>query len=550
MNTKTKSPQALWLTSAFVIQMGLTLNAQSPSADSFDPHASAGSPTTAVACLAVQPDGKIIVGGSFSQIGGLGRTNIARLNPNGTADTNFHPAVLGGILCEVDCLAVQTNGQILVGGKFSSLGDVGRKNLGRLNSDGTVDRTFNPITDSATVRALAIQADGKILLTGDFFLIGAQLLGYIARLNADGTLDANFNPDPAGKVSYVVPQADGKILLGGGFTQLGGQNCTNIGRLNPDGKLDSSFNPAVSGTCRPRAVQPDGKILVDGAFSVSGGPTNHIARLNPDGSVDPSFAMVPDGISSASITLQADGKIVLGGGFTTLWGQSRKYIGRLNANGTLDTNFTAQTDSNVRALAIQSDGKILVGGAFSVLAGSNRSCIGRLGNTNSLAFQRLIFDNPNLIWTRGGSSPEIWLATFEYCPDGVSWLPLGSGNWTSPQSPGDPGSWVLAGVAPPPNAILRARGFTAGGDYNGSSGLVETVSLPNLAISSPFRDSNGQFSFNQTGPAGLSVIVESSADLRTWIPVRTNTLGANPQQFADLAPAVNPQRFYRLHSTQ
>lgn len=76
--------------------------------------------------------------------------------------------------------------------------------------------------------------------------------------------------------------------------------------------------------------------------------------------------------------------------FTTLCGQPRKYIGRLNSDGTLDTNFTAEADSYVRALALQSDGKILVGGAFSVLAGINRSCIGRLNSTNALASQSLI----------------------------------------------------------------------------------------------------------------------------------------------------------------
>src|SRR5205807_3723735 len=124
----------------------------------------------------------------FTQIGGLGRTNIARLNLNGTADTNFHPAALYGTpSSEVDCLAVQTNGQILVGGNFSSLGGVGRKNIGRLNVDGTVDRTFNPVTDSDAVKTLAIQADGKILLTGDFFFIDGQLESYIVRLYADGT---------------------------------------------------------------------------------------------------------------------------------------------------------------------------------------------------------------------------------------------------------------------------------------------------------------------------------------------------------------------------
>jgi hypothetical protein len=83
--------------------------------------------------------------------------------------------------------------------------------------------------------------------------------------------------------------------------------------------------------------------------------------------------------------LQPDGKILLAGAFTNLWGQQRKYLARLNANCTLDTNFTAGADFLVQTLAVQADGKILVGGSFSALAGVNRSCIGRLNSTNSLA---------------------------------------------------------------------------------------------------------------------------------------------------------------------
>jgi len=536
-----------WLQLVAILQLAAAaeLQAQSPPADSFNPSPTGGSGTTSISAFAIQPDGKIIVGGKFSQIGGQSLMNVARFYPDGTVETNFHPAALG-ISPEVKCVAIQTNGQILVGGSFSTLGGATRGNIGRLNADGTVDTNFNPVANS-TVKTLSVQSDGKILLSGSFVMIGGQIRPNIARLNTNGTADTNFNARASGAVNYVVPQADGKILAGGSFTQIGGQSRTNFARLNSDGTLDPSFNPAVSGIVYPHAVQPDGKIIVD----VGTQGATHIMRLNADGTVDPGYAIPPDCDSIGSVGLQADGKILVTGGFTSFWGQPRSYLARLNPDGTLDTNFTAVADNLVLALAIQPDGKTLVGGLFGLLAGRSRPYIGRLNDTNDLPLQNLKFESSTLVWTRGGPGPEIWRASFEYSPDGVSWLALGDGVWVSaPQWPDAAGSWVLSGIALPPNAILRARGFTTTGDFNGSSGLVESVSLPALAITAPFRKPNGQFAFSAIGPAGWRVVVEASNDSKSWIPVQTNTLGANPLQFAESPSGMNTMRFYRLRSTQ
>jgi uncharacterized delta-60 repeat protein len=534
------------LTALVQIAIAAGLHAQSPSADSFNPSAINSSGSTVVSAFVVQPDGKILIGGSFTQIGGQGRTNIARLFPDGTVETNFHPVVLGIVSAQVNCIALQTNGQILVGGSFSTLSGQSRKNIGRLNSDGTLDTTFNPGTDTGPVRTLAVLPDGTILISGNFFMVGSQIRPSIARLNPSGSLDTNFNARASGSVLYVVPQADGKILVGGGFTQIGGQSRTNFARLNSDGSLDFSFNPGVSGIVYPHAAQPDGKIIVD----VGASGATHVMRLNADGSIDPNFVVPPYCNSVGSAGLQADGKILVTGGFTSFWGQPRNYLASLNADGTLDTNFTAGADNLVLALAIQPDAKILAGGLFSILAGATRLCVGRLNNTNSLALQNLKLENSTLTWTRGGSSPEIWHACFEYSPDGLSWLPLGDGAWVSPPSPGDTGRWVLSGISLPSNAIVRARGRTTSGDYNGSSGFVESMFLPGLAIANPFRKANGQFVFSVTGPTSWRVAVESSKDFKTWTPLQTNTLGQNPLQFAESPSATNVTRFYRLRSTQ
>src|SRR6266702_5739664 len=252
---------------------------------------------------------------------------------------------------------------------------------------------FNPGANNY-VNALAVQADGKILVGGHFFMLGGQIRTYIGRLNADGTLDTSFNPGTDRPVLSLAVQADGKILAGGYFSTLGGQNRNYIGRLNADGTLDTSFNPGTNGQVNSLAVQADGKILV-------------------------------------------------GGFFTTLAGQSRANIGRLNADGTLDTSFNPSAggrpfvNASVYSLAVQADGRILVGGGFSTLGGQSRTNIGRLNDAGP-ATQSLTFDGSTLTWVRGGTSPEVWRTTFEYSPDGASWTNLGAGIRI-------PGGWQLAG---------------------------------------------------------------------------------------------------------
>jgi hypothetical protein len=194
----------------------------------------------------------------------------------------------------------------------------------------------------------------------------------------------------------------------------------------------------------------------------------------------------------------------------------------------------------VYSLALQADGKILVGGNFITLGGQSRTNIGRLSNTGP-ATQSLAFDGSTLTWARGGTSPEVWRTTFEYSPDGTAWTNLGAGIRI-------PGGWQLTRLALPTNPTFRARGYTVGGYQNASGWFVETVLRPPLAISDLLYSANGQFGFSASGPAGQVVVIEASTDMRTWTPLRTNTLGAAPLPFSDPQAALFPTRFYRLRS--
>jgi uncharacterized delta-60 repeat protein len=326
--------------------------------------------------IAVQADGKILVGGEFDNIGGQARSRIARLNADGTVDAAFDPSAYGAVYS----IAVQSDGKILVGGQYTSIGGQARKNIARLNADGTAEAAFNPNADGhlACVNSIAVQSDGEILVGGKFTSIGGQARNNIARLNADGTLDAAFDPNADSDVYSIAVQADGKILVGGNFTNMGGQARNRIARLNADGTLDAAFDPNSNSGLRSIAVQADGKILVGGYFTSIGGQERHyIARLNSDGTAGAAFD--PNANSGLrSIAVQADGKILVGGWFTSIGGQARNRIARLNADGTADTTFNPNANNTVHSIAVQTDGKILVGGNFTNIGGQARNNIARL----------------------------------------------------------------------------------------------------------------------------------------------------------------------------
>ena len=474
--TTNQSGCAFWaeVTNAFgaVTSTVAMLTVSSPSTpDTFNPWVDGS-----VYGMAVQADGKIVVGGNFSMLGGQGRSYLGRLNPDGTLDSGFYPAANSTVYP----IVVQPDGKILLGGDFTTLAGQSRTRLGRLNADGTLDASFNPGAGS-NVSSLAVQPDGKILVGGAFWSLAGQSRSYLGRLNTDGTLDSSFNPGAGSNVYSLALQPDGKILVAGAFGMLAGKSSTYIGRLNADATLDTNFTAWANGYVYSLALQPDGKIVVGGNFTtLCGLSRSYLGRLNPDGTLDSSFNPAANA-SVNSLAVQADGKILVGGLFTGLGGQGHGYLGRLNPDGTLDNAFDAGANSSVLSLVVQADGKILVGGNFSTLGGQSRSYMGRLTPTVP-ATQTLSFDGSTVTWLRGGSSPEVWRTVFESSTNRTSWATLGAGARI-------PGGWQLGGLAWPTNATLRARGFVNGGYYNGSGCFVETVIGPPFLLSHPVSQS-------------------------------------------------------------
>jgi uncharacterized delta-60 repeat protein len=329
-----------------------------------------------VFAVAVQSDGKIIIGGSFTTVGGTARNYVARLNSDGTLDAGFNPDAGGNVFA----VAVQSDGKILVGGSFMTVGGVSCRGVARLNSNGTLDTGFCPnvVTGGNGVEAVAVQSDGKIIIGGSFTTVGGTARNNVARLNSNGSLDTGFNPNANGVVYSAVVQSDGKIIIGGSFTTVGGTARNNVARLNSDGTLDTGFNPDASSNVLDAVVQSDGKIIIGGNFTTVGGTArNLVARLNSDGTLDPGFNPNVNGIVYSAV-VQSDGKIVIGGSFTTVGGTARNRVARLESNGTLDTGFDPDAGGNVLAVAVQSDGKVIIGGNFTTVGGTTRNRLARL----------------------------------------------------------------------------------------------------------------------------------------------------------------------------
>lgn len=327
----------------------------------------------------IEAGAQILLGGTFTTVGGTTRNDIARIAKEGSLDTGYNPNANGAVSA-----IVPLPGRVaLLGGSFTTVGGTVRNRIARLNADGTLDAGFNPDANNP-VLALIAQSDGKAIVGGTFTTVGGVTRNRIARLNADGTLDTSYNPDANGFVRALAVQTDGACVVGGSFTTVSAAFRSQLARVNADGTLDASYNPTAGGTVNALAIQPDGKCIVGGSFTtIAGGSRNRLARLNADGTLDTGFDPNVNN-TVLVIAVQSDGKVVIGGTFTTVGGTARNYLARLNANGTLDTGYNPAPGSTVSALVVDADGRLLVGGSFTSIAGGSRNRIARLNTDGTL----------------------------------------------------------------------------------------------------------------------------------------------------------------------
>jgi uncharacterized delta-60 repeat protein len=289
----------------------------------FDPGTGANA---AVYALVRQPDGKILIGGDFTSYNGTARNRIARLNFDGSLDTSFDPG--SGANNIVYALLIQPDGSIIVSGSFTDYNGTARNGLVRINSEGSIDLKFANFSGSVvfSIRTLALQTDGKILVGGAFYHPTGNLQAGLKKLNVDGSVDATFSGLVAGAseafqtnflgtIEEIAVQTDGKILIAGNFSQFNGAARNGIARLSTSGALDETFNPGANATVSALLPLPDGTILIGGDFTTIGGAAaTHIARLDSTGTLDIGFAAAGGHANTVkALALQSDGNVMLAG---------------------------------------------------------------------------------------------------------------------------------------------------------------------------------------------------------------------------------------------
>ncbi|MEO8591023.1 MAG: T9SS type A sorting domain-containing protein [Flavobacteriales bacterium] len=369
-----------------------------------------------VAASALQLDGQVVIAGAFTTYNGATANRVARLKLDGTLDAGFTPGA--GANAQVNGVAIGPDGKAVIGGTFTTYGGTGRNRIARLNTDGTLDGTFAPGTGfNGTVSAVAVQPDGKVIVVGDFTSFNGTGRNRIARLNTNGTLDAGFTPGTGANflVTCVALQADGMIIIGGYFNTYNGNAAVGLARVSTTGAFDGTFNLGGAGVDNAVAsilLQTDGKAVVSGLFTTYNGTgRNRIMRLNTNGSLDTGF--VPGtGMNNwaLSMALQSDGNILLGGEFTTYNGSARTRLARITPTGALDATWTAGANNAINTVLWIPQGRVVVGGLYTSVSAVGRNRIVRL--------KAVCADSVRMVVTTDGNASE---TKWEIIPQGYAY---------------------------------------------------------------------------------------------------------------------------------
>jgi len=344
-----------------------------------------------------QIDGKIIVGGSnFTKLNGKDINYLIRLNKDGIKDSTFNftydmsSSTIYAPSDKSSSLNIQGDKMILV---LEPLGPATQtRKVIRLNSDGTLDKTFYigniHSSSSGQLTTYDILPNGKIIFVGNTMnSYNDILINGIVCLNNDGTIDNNFKTGTGfdSKPTLVIALPTGKMIIGGHFTTYNGTSVNNLVRLNSDGSLDNTFNANITNNVIYKVTYSESlnKFYVDYSNS---GTFGSFVRLNYDGSLDNTFTPGSLGANSGNnktiytLELQQDGKILIGGAFSTYNNKSyTNSLLRLNTDGTVDNTFNIGTGfgnlnstsgGGISVINVLSDKSVILGGSFSLFNGA------------------------------------------------------------------------------------------------------------------------------------------------------------------------------------
>lgn len=315
----------------------------------------AGGPNDQVSDLAVDSDGEIFLTGDFTSLSSSTLLRLGKLHTTGSLNGLFPSVATGGFNDIVYVLVRDTLGRLLLGGEFTQYQGTSAPKFARVDpSTGDLDSAFMANIGTGfnlTPRAIQVSSDGSILVGGGFTryqfsntrnrLIrftntGAEDTTFYSTLTGTASSAANSGFDSDVKV-IVEHSTDGGYLIGGSFRTLSGRSVNRIVKIGKSGNPNEGF-----------------------LTNLGTGPDGDIRAIAEDGS----------------------GNILLGGDFTSFDGVSAPRLVRLSREGIVDTTFASKMasgfDATVTSIAVQSDGKILVGGEFSTFQGKTAKRIARL----------------------------------------------------------------------------------------------------------------------------------------------------------------------------
>jgi uncharacterized delta-60 repeat protein len=429
-----------------------------------------------VYALAAPSDGTVMVGGTFSTINGAARTSLARLQPDFLVDPAFDAHLDSGT--RIDRIAVQPDGGVVVIGTFTNIQGVARTGIARFLPDGTLDRTFAPEFHgldslfgylSVGLTSVLALPDGKVLVGGAFTNVNGVVRVGIVRLNADGTVDPRFghgsffgSPPPGRYVTDIAMEPNGQILIAGRGNGIGDDYHNTVLRLDPDGGLDLTFSAnlwldyvwggQVPYLVRALFLQIDGQVLVLHASTDDYGTGPPLVRLQSNGTQDLAFSShIPSGNPFSNPTWTG-GNAVLQSGDGSIWVGGERLFRRLSPDGSLDlTNqnpfsdgldsslvlfddghnrYTQQETPAINAFALKPDGRIVVGGNFRTCGGLPAYGLAEVSPDGTVdGLLRLdaphLLDNGNLQMSL--TLPTGVSVTLERSADLQQWTPL----WTA-----------------------------------------------------------------------------------------------------------------------
>ncbi|MBS1769711.1 MAG: VCBS repeat-containing protein, partial [Acidobacteria bacterium] len=330
-----------------------------------------------VNAMARQADGKVVVTGEFTKFNGTASPNIVRVNDDGTLDPTFDAGT--GFDQPPKRLILQPDGKVIAIGRFTQFNGNAVPTIIRLLANGSLDSSFNVVLDAGgDVQTAELLSDGRVYIGGDFLTVSGTSRPGAARINADGSLDSTFNALIGGSptITALAVQPDGKLLIGGIFTGIGGFNRSRFARVDSTGALDQAFNPANTSA--------DNIYLASNSIFTSAGAS--LFRRDLNGNVDPTFVApilkydnAPNDARIYSVVPQGDGSVIVGGKFDSANDQPRFNVARLAPNGKVDRLFLpAGADAVVRTIVPSPSDKVLVGGEFTQIGSISKAGVARL----------------------------------------------------------------------------------------------------------------------------------------------------------------------------